>query len=235
MIAIFSILKLLVLAIWSFLSIMSATLLYFLSFQKKIMLVLAKYMWAKPILLVFGARIKVTGLENIEKGQHYLIMANHTSYSDIPVLFSKMPFYIHFIAKQELRKVPFLGWYMDLAGMIFIDRQNKAKSRESIDAAGELIKAGKSVVIFPEGTTSKTGEIGPFKKGGMHLALASESLILPIRITGTRKIWPSKSFTNLRWGKVEVIIDKPIPYAAYQHADLDEFVLDLRQKIVDLA
>ena len=222
-------------AVWSFLSIMMATLLYFITFQRSVMLLLAKYMWAKPVLLLFGARIKVTGLENLEKGQHYLIIANHTSYSDIPVLFSKLPFYIHFIAKEELRKVPFLGWYMDRSGMIFIDRKNKTKSRESIQNAGKLIKAGKSVVIFPEGTTSKSGEIGEFKKGGMHLAHASESLILPIRITGTRKIWPSKSYTNLRWGKVEVIISKPIPFEEYKDQNIDLFVEKLRQEIIGLA
>jgi 1-acyl-sn-glycerol-3-phosphate acyltransferase len=192
-------------------------------------------MWAKPMLLLFGARIKVTGLEHLTKGQHNLIMSNHTSYLDIMVLLSRMPFYIHFIAKQELRKVPFLGWYMETAGMIFIDRQNKKKSLDSIRAAGKLIQSGKNVVIFPEGTTSKTGEIGSFKKGGIHLAMASESLILPIRIIGTGKIWPNKSFTNLRWGKVEVIIDKPIPFEDYKEQDQKKFAAKLRQQIVDLS
>ncbi|OIQ36775.1 MAG: hypothetical protein BM555_02050 [Crocinitomix sp. MedPE-SWsnd] len=176
----------------------------------------------------------MSGKEHLEKGQHYLIIANHTSYSDIPALFRAVPFNLHYVAKAELKKVPFLGWYMKKSGMIFIDRQNKQRSKASIDEAGDLVKQGKSVVIFPEGTTSDTGEIAPFKKGGMHLAMASESVILPIRIKGSKKVWPSTSNFKLRGGKIEVIIDKPIPFEEYKDADLDVFLPNLRQQIIDL-
>jgi len=220
--------------IWSLISILVATLAYFLTFQKNVMLFLAKHMWSRPLLIILGSRVKVSGKENLVKGQHYLIMANHTSYSDIPALFRAVPFNLHYVAKAELKKVPFLGWYMKNSGMIFIERQNKVKSKESIDAAGELIKAGKSVVIFPEGTTSKSGEIAEFKKGGMHLAMASESMILPIRIKGSKKVWPSDSNFKLRGGKIEVIIDKPIPFEEYKDSEFDEFLPELRQQIIDL-
>ncbi len=215
-------------------SIIIATLTYFLCFQPNVMLYLAKHLWARPVIMILLGRIKVYGKENLKKGEHYLIMANHASYSDIPALFRSVDFYLHFIAKAELRKVPFLGWYMAMSGMIFIDRQNKTKSRESLADAGELIKQGKSVVIFPEGTTSKDGEIGTFKKGGMHLALASESTILPVRIKGSRRLWPSNNYFNLRSSKVEVIIGEPIPYRAYKDRELEDFLTDLRQQIIEM-
>lgn len=229
-----SIIKLLLIVVWSILSIILATLVYFLCFQPNVMLFLAKHLWARPVILILGGRVKVRGKENLKKGEHYLIIANHTSYSDIPSLFRAVPFYLHFIAKAELRKVPLLGWYMSKSGMIFIDRQNKTKSRESLSDAAALIKKGKSVVIFPEGTTSDDGKIAPFKKGGMHLALESESTILPVRIKGTNKIWPSANYFNLRSGKVEVIIGEPIPHSIYKEEELDVFLPRLRQQIIEM-
>jgi 1-acyl-sn-glycerol-3-phosphate acyltransferase len=82
--------------------------------------------------------------------------------------FEPCPLLLNFIGKAELRKVPFLGFYMKMSGMIFINRSNPRKSYESIASAAALIKDGKNVVIFPEGTTSEDGEIMPFKRGGLE-------------------------------------------------------------------
>jgi len=234
MLTVISVIKLLIIAIWSILCITTATLVYLVSFQKNVMLFLAKNLWARPMLIFVGSRVVVHGKEKLTKGQHYLIMANHASYADIPALFRALPFYLHFIAKMELKKVPFLGWYMGLSGMIFIDRQNKVKSKQSIDAAAELIKKGKSVVIYPEGTTSQDGKIHRFKKGGLHLALASESVILPVRIKGTFKAWPNNSNFKLRGGKIDVFIGNPIPFEDYKNRDHDEFIDEVREEVIAL-
>lgn len=234
MYAISSIIKLTLIGIWSILSILIATIVYFLCFQPNVMLFLAKHLWARPMLVLLGGRVKVYGKEKLKKGEHYLIIANHCSYSDIPALFRSLDFYLYFIAKEELRKVPLLGWYMVKSGMIFIDRKNKSKAKSSLEAAGQLIKMGKSVVIFPEGTTSKDGSVGPFKKGGIHLAHESQSTILPVRITGTHRLWPSIKMLNLRAGKVEVIIGEPIYYKDYQNKNPEHFLEDLRKEIVEL-
>jgi 1-acyl-sn-glycerol-3-phosphate acyltransferase len=234
MTAFFSIIRLLLLCVWSLFCILFAGLAYFLTFQKSTMLFLAKRLWARPALIILGARVKVSGLENISKSKHYLIMANHASYSDIPALFRILPFYLHFIAKIELKKVPLLGWYMAKSGMIFIERNNKSKSVESINAAAKLIKKGKSVVIFPEGTSGNNGEISVFKKGGFHLARASESTILPIRIKGTERVWPSHQNLKIRGGKVEIIIGKPIEFEDYASIELDELVVNVRDTIISL-
>lgn len=234
MTAFFSIIRLFLLGIWSLFCILFAGLAYFLTFQKSTMLFLAKRLWARPALIILGARVKVSGLENLTRDEHYLIMANHASYSDIPTLFRVLPFYLHFIAKIELKKVPLLGWYMAKSGMIFIERNNKLKSVESINDAAKLIKTGKSVVIFPEGTSGNNGEISVFKKGGFHLAKASESTILPIRIKGSQHVWPSHQNLKIKGGKVEVIIGQPIKYEEYASIALDEFVLHVRDTIINL-
>ncbi len=191
-------------------------------------------MWAPICLRIMGARLKIEGLENIEKGKHYVIMANHSSYLDIPVLFKSMPFNIHFVGKKELKKVPFLGWYMAISGMIFIDRSNAKKAKKSIEDAIKLVKKGFNVVIFPEGTTSETGEIAAFKKGGFVMAKDSESPILPIRIQNTSIVWPSDNNLKLKSHEVVVKIGKPVPFEEYNQKGLRENMTDFREIIVSM-
>ena len=103
-----------------------------------------------------------------------------------------------------------------LTGMFFIDNKNKRKTIESLNSAGKFIKEGKSILIFPEGTRSKTGEIGDFKKGAFILAAKSEVDILPVKITGTGKIWNVKHGT-LKPGSVTVQILKSLPTNTVQN------------------
>jgi len=191
-------------------------------------------MWARVFLIIIGARVKTEGKENITKGLNYLVIANHSSYADIATLFKALPFHLNFIGKSELKKVPFLGWYMKMSGMIFIDRKNARKSKASLTEATDVLVSGKSVVIFPEGTTSISGEIAQFKKGGMVLATDSEATILPIRIDGTARLWPSNNNLNMRSSKVLVTVGKPISFDEYKNQNPSEFLNDLRQTIIDL-
>jgi 1-acyl-sn-glycerol-3-phosphate acyltransferase len=234
MLAVFSILKLILILLWSFICIVIATIVYLFSFSKKAAIFLAKYLWSKPFLMLIGAHVKVNGEENIEKGENYLIVSNHCSYAVIPTLFRSMPLLLNFIGKAELRKVPFLGFYMKMSGMIFIDRSNPRNSMESINDAAMLTKSGKNVVIFPEGTTSETGEIGRFKRGGVELAKAAEATILPVHIDGTCRIWPSTTNLKMRNGSITVTIGKPIPFDSYQDKAVRDFCDELREVIVNL-
>ena len=195
---------------------------------------MARNYWAPVILWNFQATKKVKGLEHLDPRQPYIVMANHSSFLDIPILFRSLPFYLFFIAKKELKRLPFLGWFMMAAKMIFIDRKNRNKAKESIRQAGVLIKNGQNVVIFPEGTASRDGEIGPFKKGGFHLALQSEVPILPIRIEGTGTIWPRGKFLSLKKGEVKVIIGAPIHYEDYKDMEVGKFAESVRETIISL-
>ena len=186
------------------------------------------------MLFLLGARVKVIGKENIQKGQRYLVMANHTSYADIPALFRGLPLYLRFIGKDELRKVPFLGFYMKISGMIFIDRSNPRKGRSSIINAADIAKSGKNVVIFPEGTTIEGDTIEPFKRGLQLLANEAESTILPVRIRGTHKVWPSNSNLKIRGGKITVTIGKPIPFERYKDKKTTEFLKEMHQELTSL-
>ena len=105
--------------------------------------------------------------------------------------------------------MPFIGWYMYATGMIFVDRSNRAKAIASLDRAGKLIKRGRDVLMFPEGTRSKTGKIGEFKKGPFMLATKGDIAVVPVAILGTEKALPAGKFT-LRPGSVSVRIGKPM-------------------------
>lgn len=229
--AIFSSIKLLFFGIWSFLAIMFGGILYLFRVRTG-MAWIAKYFWSPVVLRLMQARIRVENVERIDPNQSYLIMANHNSFIDIPVLFKTMPFYTYFIAKKELRKIPLLGWYIGAYGMIYIDRSDRIKAQESIAKAGELIAAGKHVIIFPEGTKSKDGKIAPFKKGGFHLAKRAGVPILPLHITGARKIWPNKKPFELGRGTITVKVGEPILPESLADMDVSQQAVFVRDYIL---
>lgn len=195
---------------------------------------MAKYLWAPVALFIMGGRLKVEGVENIQRDTRYVVMSNHSSYLDIPSLLIASPMYLYFIAKKELRRMPFLGWFLILSGMIFIDRKNTAAAKASLEDAAKLINAGKDVIIFPEGTASKTGEIIAFKKGGFHLAQEARVPILPIRVRGTYTVWPSSAKLNMQRGTILVKIGKPIKPEVYLNLPMEERIAFVRQQIIEL-
>jgi 1-acyl-sn-glycerol-3-phosphate acyltransferase len=137
-------------------------------------------------------------------------MANHASSLDIWAVFVAIPRHIRLIAKKQLARIPFFGWVMWAGRFIFIDRQNAVAARRSIEAAGQRIRSGDSVLIFPEGTRTRDGSLGPFKKGGFHLALKAGVPIVPVALRGTRALMPRGSYL-LRSGTITVILGEPIP------------------------
>lgn len=234
MLAFFSILKLIFILVWTCSAIIIATIACVFMWSPRIPVFLAKHLWSPITLFLIGARVIVEGKENITRGQHYLILSNHASYADIPTLFRALPLYLRFIGKDELQKVPFIGFYMKLSGMIFIDRSNPRKAHQNILEAVEIAKTGKNVVIFPEGTTILGDDIAPFKGGFTVLAKKAKSTILPVRIRGTHKVWPSDSNFKIRKGKITITIGEPIPFEDYADLSNKEILKEFRQKIVAL-
>ena len=225
--------KLFFFGLWSFLSIVLGAILNLIQIPNGMEWV-AKHFWSPVALFVMQTRITVEGFDKIDPKENYLIMANHNSFIDIPVLFKTLPFYTYFIAKKELRKIPLLGWYIKAYGMIYIDRSDRTKAKQSIAIASSLIQKGKHVIIFPEGTKSKDGNLGPFKKGGFHLAAQAGVPILPIKLHGARNVWPNKQPFNLSRGKIEVVIADPIYPETLENMILDDQIMHIRNIIDNL-
>jgi len=223
--------RILLMTIWSILCISTSLIVLVITFSRKTPLIMARTVWSPIILWLANTKTSITGLEHIEKDKTYIVVSNHLSYLDIPTLFRILPLNLHFIAKHQLKKAPFIGWYMRATGMIFINRENGRAAAKSLDEAALLIKNGKTVLIFPEGTVSEDKKIKRFKKGGFSLALKSGIEILPLSLKGTSDIWPVDSNTTFNKGTVTVNIGKPISIKNYSPTQLNELTNDVQTEI----
>jgi len=177
----------------------------------------ASRVWSPALLWAGGAKLSVEGLENIPQNQAIVFVSNHQSTIDIPVLFSVLPLNLRFVAKHVLGYVPFLGWYLRLSRFILINRSDRKKAMQQLERAAQQIRAGTSIVVFPEGTRSQTTEILPFKKGAFTLALKAGVPICPIAIEGSGRLMPKNSW-NIRPGPIRVKIGAPVDISVYKNA-----------------
>jgi len=189
--------------------------------------------WSGWITRFAGVRIRVDNRATLEPGQPYVFMANHASTIDIWALFLAIPRRVRMIAKKQLARIPLFGWVMWAGRFIFIDRQNAAAARRSIDEAGRRIRGGCSVLLFPEGTRTRDGQMGPFKKGGFHLAMEAGVPIVPIALRGTRRLMPRGSL-RIKSGTVSVIIGAPIPTSGLKIEDRPALIERVRDTIATM-
>jgi 1-acyl-sn-glycerol-3-phosphate acyltransferase len=164
--------------------------------------------WANSQVAMSGSRVKVSGEENLPAGS-VLFISNHQSNFDIPIFMSYINKPKGFIAKIETAKMPFVSSWMRLMMCVFMDRQDIRQSVEAINKGAEFLKQGYSMVIFPEGTRSKTGEMGEFKAGSFKLAVKSGVPIVPIAIKGSFDIMGKESLL-IKPALVELEILKPV-------------------------
>lgn len=174
--------------------------------------------------------VKTYGKEKIDKKQSYVIVANHQSAYDIFLVYGWLGIDFKWVMKKELAKVPGIGYGSKAVGHIFIDRSSTKAALESISKAKEKIKNGTSVLFFPEGTRSKGGTLGRFKKGAFNFAFELNLPILPITLVGTDKILPSSSL-NILPGKAKLIIHDPIDIGGYKKEEMDKLMEDVKQVI----
>jgi len=166
-------------------------------------------LWSRLICVLNGIQVEIIGLENILTDQPQIFVANHQSYFDIFAISGFFPVQIRWVAKESLFRIPFVGWSMKAAGYIGVDRDNKRKAYQAFIKTTEKINEGCSIVIFPEGTRSVDGRIGPFKKGSHLLALRAKAPMLPIAIIGSGSIIRKKS-AIIHPGPVKIVVSKPV-------------------------
>lgn len=167
--------------------------------------------FSKVILLVSGIKLKVNGLEKIDRDKSYVFVSNHASYFDIPILMQAIPNNARFIYKKSLSKIPIFGWGMYLGQYVPIDRENGREALKALRNAAQKIKKGISIVIFPEGTRTPDGEIKDFKKGVFVLADEAKEDIVPVLIKGSYNIMPKGKF-KIQSAEVEVTFFEAVQY-----------------------
>ncbi len=180
----------------------------FLDPSRNVSQVMARW-WGAVLVYIAGISLQVEGLEHLVPGQTYVYAANHRSNFDIFVLISTLPGKFLFVAKKSLFQIPLFGQVLTRMGYISVDRSNQAAAIRSLNHATARVKAGTSMIIFPEGTRVTVGELLPFKKGVFIMAMKAGQPIVPVSISGTRFIQPRASL-RIRPGPVKVVLSPPI-------------------------
>jgi 1-acyl-sn-glycerol-3-phosphate acyltransferase len=189
--------------------------------------------WSRSWLLASGTRLEVTGQENIDPTQSYVVVANHLSTLDIMVCFLAVRLPIRYLAKKELFKIPLLAQGMRAVGIIEVDREARRSIHGVVNRqAKELIEKKRSLIIFAEGTRPRDGVMRPFKKGAFTMAIASQLPVLPLAIHGTyAAAVPGRPW--FRGGPVTAIVDPPIPTEGMTQSDVDGLRDRVRAIIAD--
>ena len=191
-------------------------------------------LWGKFILFTCGIKCKVTGLSNLNPNTNYIFAGNHTSMLDIPIAFSGLPYWLVPIAKIELSSVILLGWVMRTAGHIFIDRKKSESAIRILEKTKKsLLDNPRSILLFPEGTRTLDGSIGPFKKGGLLLSLDTKMPIVPIAFIGSFEMFGKGSW-SMKGRSVELRVGTPIEPSNYSYETRKELAEHVREKVSDL-
>ena len=167
-------------------------------------------LWSRSSLVFFGIRVRIEGAEHIQHGQNYVYAANHSSYMDIPILIGYIPDNLRLTLRSSLTRIPIWGWALLVGPFLILDRSNPQDAQRTIGKAITRIQSGASVLFFPEGTRTHTGQMEPFKRGAFHLAREAGVPVLPVALIGSFHILPRHKWLPL-WGQSAVIrIAEPV-------------------------
>lgn len=201
--------------------------------NRRIPLRMASRLWAPGLLHGAGARVRVEGLERVDFSRPHVFVANHQSMIDVCALFRALPVPIRFVIKQELAKVPFVGWYAHAMGMVFIERGHAREAVARLHGVVSLVRDGASLCAFPEGTRSRDGGVKPFKGGAFQVALLAGVPVVPVAIRGSGKVLPASGF-RVRPGTIHVRIGNPIDTAGLHAGDRHALARHARDAVAAL-
>ncbi|MCZ2390165.1 MAG: 1-acyl-sn-glycerol-3-phosphate acyltransferase [Acidobacteria bacterium] len=209
------------------------SLLFLWLINRKIWLYPLALFGARTWLKACGAKVQVTGLENLDPERSYVFAANHRSYLDTATLFAYAGKRMGLVAKKELLKVPVMGQGMSFVNIIAIDRSNPEKARESMAKARSVMDSGYSFGVFVEGTRALPGQLLPFKKGAFHLAIQTNADIIPVAIKNTDVLMGKR--TGVAYpGVIEMVLLPPVPVKERSGAVTPlDLLLETRAAIVE--
>lgn len=175
--------------------------------------------WCHVLTRLAPVRVIVEGMEHVDREQSYVVVANHQSQFDIPVIYGHCGLDLRWVMKAELRKLPFIASGCRAIGHIFVDRSDPDQARTAINAAVKRLKPGTGLLFFAEGTRSRSGQLLNFKKGAFRVAIDQQMPVLPMTVIGTRDVMPADSI-RIRPGTVRLRIHPPIETTGMSVQDL---------------
>lgn len=185
--------------------------------------------WAKVELWLLGLELEVQGAEHLPAGP-FILMANHQSVLDVFTYASYFNRPIFYVLKKEFGNIPFLGWFLRQTDQIFLDRGDREKAIRSLQRGVEKLRDGKMTVIFPEGTRTAPGTLGPFKKGPFHLALQARVPVVPVTTLNSGLLLPTGSL-RFRRGTIKLVVSPAIDTTSWSEETLDQHVDEVRRAI----
>ncbi len=186
--------------------------------------------WARMILRLNGVRIRVEGLENIDREMSYVFISNHQSNLDGLAIGSSLPSPLRFVIKKSLLKIPIMGQAFKLGRMIPIDRNEGKKALETINRYGRELRNGISALFFGEGRRSRDGRLQPFKKGGFIFSITSKLPLVPITIDNSFNLMPSGA-VHIKSGTIRIIVGAAISTVDMRVEQVDQLLEKVRSVI----
>jgi 1-acyl-sn-glycerol-3-phosphate acyltransferase len=187
-------------------------------------------LWSRMLILISGMKVEVGGIEKIVPGRGYVIVSNHLSLMDTPLVLARIPLQFRFLAKKGLFRVPFIGGHLRRAGHVSIPREDPRGSLKAMSETARIIQErGVSALIFPEGGRSP-GPMREFREGAAYIAIKAGVPLIPVAIRGTREVLPMGSLL-IRPGKVGLRIGDPIPTAGLPLQSRAALTAQLRARI----
>jgi len=190
-------------------------------------------LWAKKITHTVRLHYTVhnSHLMDFSQKRNYIIMSNHSSHYDIPLIVLSVPGSVRMLTKQELRRIPIWGPSLTRAEFVYIDRHNREQAIRDLDNAKEKLTSGIRLWIAPEGTRSRTGKMQAFKKGGFMLAIQTGAIIVPVGIRGANQVLPAKTWQFHLNENVEVTIGEPVDASQYTIENRNALMQVVEQRI----
>ena len=199
-------------------------------FRWKSLLYALGHFGVRLALFTTGITFRVSGREHIPLDRAAVYCSNHQSNVDPPILFEALHPRMHILYKHEIDRIPILARAFRLGGFIPVDRRNREASLRSIENGASSIRSGNSFLIFPEGTRSRSDDLLPFKKGGIHMAILAQAPIVPVAIRGGRAAMQKGSWL-IRPVVVDIAVGEPVETTGMAAGDRDALIAVVRGRI----
>lgn len=189
--------------------------------------------WSRMILATGSCPVTIVNPEKLNAGGPAVYVVNHLSALDIPTLYAALPFQFRIMAKKELFRYPVLGWHLKRSGQIPIERENARSSLKSLIKASEALRHGMSLVVFPEGGRSESGQLQPFLGGSFYVAIKAQAPVVPMALVGTYEALPMNSF-HMQPRRLQLVVGDAISSSGYNPREMGKLAALAENAVAEL-